>query len=89
MKQINYFRIIIISLITGLIMLSSIFLEDIALNYDEINDIVLFIPREVANIFYKGWFEPSKLVFIAVFTFIFYTVLSFIIGYLIEKIWKK
>ncbi len=89
MKQISYLRIIIFSLAIGTLVTLSIFLEGVIDNYAAINDIILFIPREVADVFFECWWCPSKFIFIAVFTFLFYSMLGFLVLYSIRKIRKK
>lgn len=83
MKTPEIIKLFVISIFLGLIVLGSAFLEGILSFYANINDIVLYIPRLVADKIY-GDLTPSKLKFIMIFTFLFYTLIIFLVGIIIK-----
>ena len=80
--------IVLLSIVIGILMFASTYFEDIFNFYSHVNDKVLFIPRLVADRIY-GDLTPSKLNFIMVFTFLFYTVVTFITLIIINSVRKK
>lgn len=88
MKQEKYKKLVI-SLIFGLIVTLSVFLEFIINRYSYINDKVLYIPRLVTDIIFECDLCHRALIFMLFFTFLFYSFLGFLIIYIIEKLRKK
>lgn len=84
MKNFGFYKILALSVIIGFLFLFLSFLNVLFPNLVFLNTIILFTPRIVGNFFYKGWFEPRKLTFIASFTVLFYSLVTFLILVIIK-----
>lgn len=89
MKTCSITKLTSLSIFFGALMLGSVFIEGIFDFYASINDIILYIPRKVADIFYKCWFCNESIIFIAIFTFFFYALIMFLLGLLLVTLRKK
>ena len=82
---ITYRKIIIYSLFFGIIMALSIFLEFWIQGYYIINDVILYVPRLIADLFFECGLCPALIYSIPFFTFLFYVLLSILICSTIKK----